>query len=101
VAACLILDEDDRCRHVRLSMLSVADRPVLAAAAADLLMGERLTPGLLTAAAHTAAYEEIDPPADIHASAEYRRRLVEVLARRVLARALERAASTPSTIAPP
>ncbi|MCP4643013.1 MAG: xanthine dehydrogenase family protein subunit M, partial [bacterium] len=35
--------------------------------------------------------DDIDPGGDIHASAEYRRNLAEVLSRRALTRAFERA----------
>nr|NIO72042.1 xanthine dehydrogenase family protein subunit M [Anaerolineae bacterium] len=38
-----------------------------------------------------AASDEIDPGSDIHASAEYRRHLAQVLARRALEQAFERA----------
>jgi CO/xanthine dehydrogenase FAD-binding subunit len=45
-------------------------------------------------AAEVAATSDIDPPSDIHASARYRRQLANVLTRRVLERAFERAIAT-------
>jgi CO/xanthine dehydrogenase FAD-binding subunit len=39
---------------------------------------------------------DIDPPADIHASAAYRRQLATVLTRRALAAAVARAGQAPS-----
>jgi CO/xanthine dehydrogenase FAD-binding subunit len=42
-------------------------------------------------AADAAATKDIDPSGDIHASAHYRRHLANVLTRRVLTRAFERA----------
>jgi aerobic carbon-monoxide dehydrogenase medium subunit len=91
VAVALEMEADGRCREARIALLSVADRPVLAEHAGTLLAGERPSPELFAAAAEAAAHRDVDPPSDIHASAAYRRRLVEVLTRRTLARALERA----------
>jgi carbon-monoxide dehydrogenase medium subunit len=65
---------------------------MLAAEAAKSLIGEQPSAGSIGAAAHAAATRDIDPPSDIHASARYRRQLANVLTRRVLARAFERAA---------
>jgi len=91
VAATVALDGDGRCREARIALLSVGAGPVLAAEAAAALVGQ--TPGeeAVRAAADAAASRDADPPADIHASTAYRRRLVEVLVRRVLPRAFERA----------
>ncbi len=46
-----------------------------------MLMGEEITPELITAAAEKAAADEIDPGSDIHATADFRRHLANVLTR--------------------
>ena len=90
VAATVALDAAGRCSGARIALLSVGDGPVLAAGAAAALLGAEPTAEAVRAAAD-AVGREIDPPADIHASAAYRRQLAEVLVRRVLPRAFERA----------
>jgi len=91
VAAVVTRNEDDTCADARLVFLSVGDGPVMARQAADALRGQPLTPETLRAAAHTAAAEDIEPGSDIHASADFRRHLAEVLARRTLQIAAQRA----------
>jgi CO/xanthine dehydrogenase FAD-binding subunit len=90
VAATVALDSAGRCSGARIALLSVGDGPVLATGAAAALLGQEPTAEAVRAAAD-AVGREIDPPADIHASADYRRQLAEVLVRRVLPRAFERA----------
>lgn len=90
VAAVVAVDGEGRCSGARVALLSVGDGPVLAAGAAAALLGREPTDDALRAAAD-AVEREIDPPADIHASAAYRRRLAGVLVRRVLPRAFQRA----------
>jgi CO/xanthine dehydrogenase FAD-binding subunit len=90
-AAVVTLDEEGQCDQVRLVFLSVGDGPVIAHQAADLLAGQVPTEEAIHAAAEKAAADEIDPSSDIHASAAYRRHLAEVLARRVLTQASDRA----------
>jgi len=92
VAARVTLDRRGRCQAARITLFSVGDGPVLAAAAAAMLDGQEPSPEAMRAAADAAAQRDIDPPSDIHASAAYRRRLAAVLTRRALARAVERAA---------
>ena len=92
VAARVTLDRRGRCQAARITLFSVGDGPVLAAAAAAMLDGQEPGPEAMRAAADAAAQRDIDPPSDIHASAAYRRRLAAVLTRRALARAVERAA---------
>ncbi|HEU0013504.1 MAG TPA: xanthine dehydrogenase family protein subunit M [Longimicrobium sp.] len=92
LAASVIVDDGGRCTSARIVLLGAGDGPVLARGAADVLEGQSPTADAVRAAADAAA-AEIDPPADIHASPAYRRRLVEVLMRRVLPRAFERARS--------
>jgi 6-hydroxypseudooxynicotine dehydrogenase subunit alpha len=91
VAAVVTLDATGRCQAARIALLSVGDSPVLAVEAGKTLVGQKRSDELLRAAADTAAKRDVDPPSDIHASAAYRRRLVDVLTRRALARAFERA----------
>lgn len=91
VAAVLTLDKKERCTGARLVYLSAGDGPISAPEAASLLIGEEITPELITAAAEKAAADEIDPGSDIHASAEFRRHLANVLTRRALEEAVQRA----------
>jgi CO/xanthine dehydrogenase FAD-binding subunit len=91
VAVLVMLDEKGRCEQARLVFLSAGDGPVIARQAAEMLVGQAPTPELIRAAAEKAAADEIDPGSDIHASAEYRRHLSKVLARRTLTQAFERA----------
>lgn len=93
VAAVLTLDDEGRCAGARISLLSVGDGPALAQRAAAALVGSDIGEAAVRAAADAAASHDVDPPADIHASAAYRRRLVEVLVRRAVTRAADRARS--------
>jgi CO/xanthine dehydrogenase FAD-binding subunit len=92
VAALVTLDEDGRCRHARMVFLSAGDGPVVAGRAASLLQGRVPDEEAIRAAAELAAHEELDPGSDIHASADFRRRLANVLAQRALEQAFRRAA---------
>ncbi len=91
VAATVALDAQDRCNHARIVLLSVGDGPVLAQQSMALLQGEVPTTDLLAAAAQTCATQDIDPTADIHASVAFRRHLANVLTRRALTEAFQRA----------
>ena len=93
VAVLMTLDDKDQCEQARLVFLSVGDGPVNARQAAEMLVGQTPTPEAIRAAAEKAASDEIDPGSDIHASAEYRRHLAKVLARRALAQAFDRASN--------
>jgi CO/xanthine dehydrogenase FAD-binding subunit len=91
VAAVLTLDKKDRCQDARLVYLSAGDGPISAPEAAGMLKGEQITPDLIEAAAEKAAADEIDPGSDIHASVDFRRHLANVLTRRALKEAYQRA----------
>ena len=93
VAASVELDVEGRCTNARVALLSVGDRPMLAGHAARALKGHMPSPGAIRAAADAAATHDIDPSGDIHASARYRRQLADVLTRRALERAFERASA--------
>jgi len=91
VTAVVALDAKGQCQQARLVLFSVGDGPVLARQAAQTLVGQAPTPEIIRAAAEAAATADIDPGSDIHASAEYRRHLANVLSRRALTQAFERA----------
>jgi aerobic carbon-monoxide dehydrogenase medium subunit len=91
VAVAVNLDDGGRCEGARIALLSVGDRPMLADQASRTLKGQHPSVECIRAAADAAARQDIDPPSDIHASARYRRQLANVLTRRALARAFERA----------
>ncbi len=92
VAAVVGLDEDGKCDFVRLSYLSAGDRPMEGQKAAAALVGEKPSAEAIRAAAEAGATLDIEPSDDIHATAEFRRHLANVLTRRALEEAFERAA---------
>ncbi len=67
----------------RLAFAGMSDVPVRATGAEGLLVGERPSAGLFDEAARYAT-SDIDPPADLHGSAEYRRKVAAALVRRGL-----------------
>lgn len=91
VAAVLTLDKKDRPTDARLVYLSAGDGPISAPQAAAMLIGQEITPELISAAAEKASQDEIDPGSDIHATAEFRRHLAHVLTQRALEEAIQRA----------
>lgn len=93
VGVCAVVTKDSSgvCTRARVSLLSVGDGPVCARTAEDLLRGQPVDAEAVRAAAEAAATADIDPPADIHASAEYRRQLARVLTARALTTAAARA----------
>ncbi len=70
----------------RLAFSGVADVPVRAAAAEALLVGQQPSAELFEEAAR-AATASLDPPADLHGSAEYRTKVAGALVRRGLSEA--------------
>lgn len=91
VAATVTLDKNNMCQEARLVHVNSGDHPCNAQTAVDLLKGQSLTAEAIEAAADAAAAKDVDPPKDIHASADYRRHLVKVLTRRAITQARERA----------
>jgi CO/xanthine dehydrogenase FAD-binding subunit len=67
----------------RLAFAGLSDVPVRAGDAEGLLVGERPSAELFDAAASRAT-SDIDPPADLHGSADYRRKVAATLVRRGL-----------------
>ncbi|MCB9143700.1 MAG: xanthine dehydrogenase family protein subunit M [Anaerolineales bacterium] len=93
VATVVTLDAAGRCADARLVYLSVGEGPEEATNAAAALLDQPPSPDLIARAAEIAAADDIDPVADIHASAAYRRQLARVLAQRTLTRAFQRASN--------
>ena len=74
----------------RLAFSGVSDVPVRAVGAEDLLVGEGPSPELFDEAARRAT-DDIDPPADLHGSSDYRRKVAAALVRRGLRAAADNA----------
>jgi carbon-monoxide dehydrogenase medium subunit len=81
-AALLDLAPDQTVRRVSLALCGVGTGPLRMAEAERMLTGKRLDRAVAQAAA--AAAKAITPVSDIHASADYRRHLAEVLVFRAL-----------------
>ena len=97
VACALTLDSAGLCTKAHLVFLGLGMQPIDARAAAKHLVGVKPDADAIRAASE-AVDSEIDPSSDIHASAEYRRQLARVLARRALETAAVRAnAHQPNT----
>jgi carbon-monoxide dehydrogenase medium subunit len=84
VAAAGALAPDGRWRWIRVGLGAVADRPLYAREASEMLAGTRLEPEAVRAAADR-CQETASPGADVRASAEYRRHLIPIYVERVLA----------------
>jgi len=89
-AALLILDERGRIRTARLALGSLAPTARRSPEAEEALRGAEAAEAAFRRAA-AAAQADAEPISDLRASAAHRRRVMEVLVRRALALALERA----------
>ena len=83
IAVMVACDESGHCEKVRIALGAVAPRVIRACAAEDALCGQTLTTEAIAEAAHLSAEATccID---DIRGSAGYRKRVTEVLVRRLL-----------------
>jgi carbon-monoxide dehydrogenase medium subunit len=86
VAAWVKKAADGSCEDVRIGLTHMASTPLRATAAENALRGGGLDAQSIAAAAAQAA-EGTEPPADLNASAEYKRHLATVLCRRALEQA--------------
>jgi carbon-monoxide dehydrogenase medium subunit len=92
VAVLVTLDEAGQCQHAKLVYLNAGDGPVDATEAAQLLQGETFHDELIGTCAQTASQQEITPFGNIHASVDYQRHLANVLTKKALKIAFQRAA---------
>jgi carbon-monoxide dehydrogenase medium subunit len=90
VAAVLAIDRRGRVDGVRLAFAGVGPTPARARAAEDALQGHEPTAERIAQASRVAR-DGVRPESDAFVSAAYRRHLAGVLARRALARAVDRA----------
>ena len=86
----LVKQTGDVCEDVRVGLTNMASVPLRAGAVEEALRGQPLNKESIARAAEQAA-EGTEPPADLNASADYKRHLARVLTRR----ALEEAAGLP------
>ncbi len=91
-AAARVIMAGDKMEDITLGITGLGPKAFRATAAEKALKGKKASAQLLSEAAGRAA-DGIEPLADIHASAEYRREMTAVFARRALERAIERAQS--------
>jgi carbon-monoxide dehydrogenase medium subunit len=89
VAAVGMPGDGDVWRWVRIGLGGVADRPVYARGASEILAGRRLDADAIRAAGD-AALAAADPASDVRASSEYRRHLIPIYVERALRELEER-----------
>ena len=90
VAVSAVINESGgACEDVRIGLTNMASVPMRATAVEEALRGQELSAENIAAAAEHAA-EGTHPPADLNASADYKRHLARVLCRRALEEALGR-----------
>jgi carbon-monoxide dehydrogenase medium subunit len=85
VAVCALVRKgaDGSCEDVRIGLTHMGSTPLRATAAEAALRGQQLNADTIAAAAERAA-EGTEPPADLNASADFKRHLARVMCRRAL-----------------
>jgi carbon-monoxide dehydrogenase medium subunit len=89
-AAYVVLDNDGTCSSAGVAITGAAMQTVRASAVEAALINKRLDEATIAEAASHAA-EGLEIVSDIHGSVDYRRQMVEVITRRTIAQAAERA----------
>ena len=88
-AALVHLASDGRVEWARLSFTGVGERPIRASRTENALRGQLPSEDIVRAAAEQSD-ADLAPESDLHASADYRRDVAKVIARRTLLKAIER-----------
>ena len=91
VAALVTLDQAGKCKGAKLVYLNAGEGPVEAKEAAQLLEGETLNDELIESVASKASRDEINPFGNVHTSSEFQRHLADVLTKKALKQAMQRA----------
>lgn len=92
--AVVMNSEDDRISDLRIGMMGVDETPMRATEAESILKGQRYDETTVGAAIE-AIRAAVEPNTDLHASADYRRHLVGILAQQALAKAWDRSRRAP------
>jgi carbon-monoxide dehydrogenase medium subunit len=87
--AVIMSSDGDRVSDLRIGMMGVGETPMRATEAENILTGQRYSEAVV-AAAVDAIRAAVEPNTDLHASADYRRHLVGILAQQALAKAWDR-----------
>jgi carbon-monoxide dehydrogenase medium subunit len=93
VAAVIGTDASGTCREARLAYVNAGPGPQRSPRAEALLRGQQAADDVFRACGD-AAVEDLRPPTDVHASADYRLHLARVLTRRAVALAFRRTMAT-------
>ena len=91
VATLVSLDENGTCKRAKLIYLNAGDGPIDAKEASQSLEGEKVSNNLIESAAALASEKEITPYGNVHTSPEFQRHLANVLTKKTLKQALQRA----------
>ena len=91
VAVLVTLNENGKCRQAKLVYLNAGEGPIDAKDAAKLLQDEEMNAVLIESAAAHASEKEINPFGNVHTSAEFQRHLANVLTKKALKQAMQRA----------
>ena len=91
VAALVTLDQNGKCEHAKLVYLNAGEGPVEAKESQKLLIGESVSDRLIESTASKASETEINPFGNIHTSPEFQRHLANVLTKKALKQATQRA----------
>jgi CO/xanthine dehydrogenase FAD-binding subunit len=83
VCVSLEMDEHKRCSGIRIALGAVAPTPIRAKKPESILKDKRVTPELIQKCAE-AAVEETKPISDIRASADYRKKMVHFLVKKMV-----------------
>ena len=83
VCVAMAVDEHKRCFGIRIALGAVAQTPILAKKAESILKDKRVTPELIQKCADVAV-EETKPISDIRASADYRKKMVHFLVKKII-----------------
>lgn len=91
VAALVTVDENSKCEQAKLVYLNAGEGPIDAKEATKILQGEKLNDKLIEAAAVMASEKEINPFGNVHTSSDFQRHLANVLTKKTLKQAMQRA----------
>lgn len=91
VAVLVTLDANGKCNRAKLVYLNAGDGPVVAKEAAQFLEGKKVDDKVIASTAALASEKEITPFGNVHASPEFQQHLANVLTKKALKQALQRA----------